>query len=624
MPPNALHPARSLRERLVEGISLHQGGNVEAALTIYAEVLAEDPRQFDALRLTAAARLARGEPSLALDFFDRALEVRRDIGEVWRLRADALALVGRLQEAADSLEQSLRWEAPIAERWARLGQWRYELRQFAAAQHAAGRLVQLAPQSAAAWFNLALASDAARDPRQALEAYDRGLTLDAGAADAWCGRAKVLKDLGRTAESGASLDRSLALDPNYVPALNSRASLLRDLGDLVGSLQNAESALRLTQASTDSWAQLGCTLTSLGRLHEARDALCRAISLAPDNAQAAYNLGVVRLTLGELPAAWDDYEQRIGVVAQLGAIELPVDPLLGPVPVWQRGQDLSGKRLAVLAEQGLGDTLQFCRYAPLLVARGASVTLVVQPSLAYFLGQQPHLGSDVVVVSAGQPLRRPDLQCSMLSLPHRFATELADLPAALPYLVAPLDVQAAWKSRLLRAGQPARWRVGFACSGNPGHTNDRNRSIALKQFAGLFHLVEESLGAEGVEWHFLQPEVRPSDLPDLDRRGIFDHRAVLEGWTQTAGLLSALDYVICVDTAVAHLAGAMKRPLLLLLPAHSDWRWLKDREDTPWYPQARVIRQTTPGRWEPALERAAQVLVDHRRREGVNATGAGL
>ena len=261
---------------------------------------------------------------------------------------------------------------------------------------------------------------------------------------------------------------------------------------------------------------------------------------------------------------------------------------------WTGSEPVAGRRLLLIAEQGLGDTIHFCRFAPLLAQQGAQVRLVVQPSLAVLLRS---LGPAVEVSSASDPMPGFDLQCSLLSVPRALGTTLAAIPGRVPYLAPPAQRLQAWRERL---GPVRRPRIGLACSGNPGHGNDRNRSIPLSRF--------EILRALDAEWHLLQTDLREDDEPSLHALSIVDHRAQLTDFVETAALASCMDAVVSVDTAVAHVAGALGLPLLLLLPEVPDWRWMLDRSDSPWYPSARLFRRPESGDWSVSLRGVAEAL----------------
>jgi len=605
-----------LRERLLSSIALHQSGDIDAASAGYRAVLEEQPRQFDALRLLGAALWARGDAASALALYDRAIAVRADFAEVWTLRAEALERLGRIAEAVQSIERSLALAPHQAAAWTRLGMWLDALDRPEQARNAAERVVALAPEVAVAWSNLALAHDRLGHPVEALACYDRALALDAAAPDDWCARASVLNRLRRPADALASYERALALAPDLAAAHGGRAAPLRALGDLAAALAATERALALAPQHASAWAQRGCTLAALGDYAQARQSLRRAVQIAPHDRQARFNLGAVELTLGDLAAGWQGYEERAHATG-LCARTLPAT--LPGVPVWDGRQELAGRCIVLHAEQGLGDAIQFCRYATVLARDAAQVILVVPPALQGLLHT---LDGGVCVLADRDPLPPVDLQCRLLSLPHRLGTRLETIPGQVPYLHPGADQVRDWRVRLeaaSAAGQgagPQRaasragriLRIGLACSGNPDHANDAQRSIALAQFLPVVQALAAAIGARDVEWHLLQDRLRAADGAAMQRLGIVDHRAQLADLAQTAALACCMDAVVSVDTALAHLAGALGRPLYVLLPHAPDWRWLLDREDSPWYPSARLLRQPGRGSWEPVLARLAGLL----------------
>jgi tetratricopeptide (TPR) repeat protein/ADP-heptose:LPS heptosyltransferase len=463
----------------------------------------------------------------------------------------------------------------------------------------ADRVVALAPGAAVAWANRALSLDALGRPAEALASYARARVLDAGSPDLLLGCAKALCDLGRYAEALESLDRCLREHPGNIGALDRRARALRGLGRLDEAIAASDSALQLHPRSAGSWAQRGCTRALQCRHAEALADLDRAVQLAPDDPLARFNRGLVRLALGQFPAGWEDYEARDD--ARILARSLP-----GGVPLWKKGQEIAGKTLVLHSEQGAGDTLQFCRFAPLLARQGAHVQLIVPSGLLEIMSS---LDAGVRVHVRDGTMPAADLQCELLSVAHRLDLDPLHMPVQVPYLRPARARIAQWRDTLAR-GSPvqdsgAAFRIGLACSGNPANSNDRQRSIALAVLAPVI----ERLRAAGAQWHLVQNGLRASDEPWLERLGIRDHRAELTDFSATAALVQCMDVVVSVDTAPAHLAGALGVPLRLLLPACPDWRWLLDRGDTPWYPGARLFRQAQADDWDETLSRVAEALV---------------
>jgi hypothetical protein len=323
-------------------------------------------------------------------------------------------------------------------------------------------------------------------------------------------------------------------------------------------------------------------LRRLDRPHEAATSARRALQSRPDFAQARFVESVALLTLGDFAPGWRGYEARweVGFLA--------AQRRHFTVPQW-RGEPLVGKTILLHAEQGFGDTIQFTRYASLVAARGAGqVVLEVQRELKALLSPQPGV---TAVVARGDTLPPFDCHCPLLSLPLAFATEVSTIPAGVPYIAPDAAKIAAWRQRL----PPGRRLIGLAWAGERGHDNDANRSLPLAALLPLFDLPD-------VTFVSLQHQVRDEDAavlqtrPDLVRIG-----EQFRDFSDTAAVIASLDAVIAADTAVAHLAGAMAKPLFLLLPFAADFRWLRERQDSPWYPTARLFRQPKFGDWESAV-----------------------
>jgi hypothetical protein len=271
-------------------------------------------------------------------------------------------------------------------------------------------------------------------------------------------------------------------------------------------------------------------------------------------------------------------------------------------PLWLGSDEIAGKTILLHGVHGFGDTMQFCRYVPHVVERGARVILEIQEPLRELMGTLPGAAQ---IVSRGEPLPDFDLHCPLLSLPLAFGTRLATIPAQTPYLRASLQAVTEWNARL-----GPRPRIGLACSGRPEHNNDHNRSMKLST------LLSPLAGCDAT-YVSLQREVRTDDLPVLQGRSdILHFGEELKSYADTAALIANLDLVISVDTSVAHLAGALAKPVWILLPYIPDWRWLLDRDDSPWYPTACLFRQDETRRWDNVMARVHAALdVCLRRRE---------
>jgi Glycosyltransferase family 9 (heptosyltransferase) len=313
-----------------------------------------------------------------------------------------------------------------------------------------------------------------------------------------------------------------------------------------------------------------------------------------DLAKLRLNEAYALLTLGRYALGWKGYEARWDTLVD----GVPIVRRHAKHPRWRGRGGLAGRTLLLHAEQGFGDTVQFVRYAPLLARRGARVVIEAQAPLVPLLRS---LQGVAEVVPMGAALSAFDLQCPLLSLPLACGTTLATIPADVPYLAPPAERVRIWRRRLGRRRVGCR-RVGLAWAGNAEYANDRNRSMPLSR-------LESFLARTDCELHVVQTPIRPADRAVLDRRPmVTDHSAALADFADTAALLSLMDLVISVDTAVAHLAGALARPTWLLLPFSAEWRWLTQRTDSPWYPTLRLFRQPAPGDWDAVLAAVTHAL----------------
>ncbi|MBN3729186.1 tetratricopeptide repeat protein, partial [Burkholderia sp. Ac-20379] len=450
------------------------------------------------------------------------------------------------------------------------------------------RVLALAPDHLAALAQRGNAAAELGRTADAIDSYARVLALAPESAHVLCNQASVLVAAGRHDEAAAACDRALALD-----AHDPKAHFVRGRARL--EAHRYESALDdfgvLTEATPgDKLVHFhrGNALRALRRHDEARQAYADAIAIDPEFVVAHCTRSFLSLAIGDFEAGWAEYEWRWR--------DRQLDPSRRTFaqPRWTRDMPLDGKTILLYAEQGLGDTLQFCRYAALVKALGARVVLEVQPELVALLGALE--GVDVLVARHA-PLPVFDLHCPLMSLPREFRTDLDSIPGRQPYLRADPARVARWRERLGPAQRP---RIGVVWSGNPLHLNDHNRSIPL---ADLLPIVDSRY-----DWVSLQKVVREEDRAVLDASAIRFVGDALTDFAETAALVETMDCVISVDTSVAHLAGALGRPLAVMLPFTPDFRWMLERDDSPWYPEARLFRQAEGGQWAPVVERLGAAL----------------
>jgi tetratricopeptide (TPR) repeat protein len=442
--------------------------------------------------------------------------------------------------------------------------------------------------SADALSNLGLALHAVGRYDEAISSYRHALDLAPDHPEILYNLGNACLALGRNDEALLSYDDVLARSPGHVGARVNRGNTLLRLNQPVAAMASYDDALAAMPGHPQILTNRGHTLRRLDRPLEALTDFKAAIAAAPDFAEAHFEAAMTHLTLGDFASGWNEYEWRWKTGAFARHRSLPQAPL------WLGQQPVAGKTILLHAEQGFGDTIQFVRYAPLLAGRGAKVICEVQPEL------QPLLADleGVTVIASGAPRPAFDLHCPLLSLPLAFKTTPETIPAPIPYLTAPAGRVSYWRERLPQG----RARAGFVWSGQASHNNDANRSIALKRLAGLFE-------NPPFQCFSLQSELRAADgetlagLPNL-----VDLGRDLRDFADTAAIISLLDVVISVDTAVAHLAGALGKPVLVLLPHAADFRWTRGRDDSPWYPTAALLRQPSFGDWDSVVVRVGEEL----------------
>jgi len=606
-------------------------GIVLAALERYDEALsaydraialkAEYPEAFNN-RGNALRKLQRYEEALAS--FDRALTLKPDYAEALNNRGNTLIELQRPDEALASYDAALVCRPDYADALINRSQVLHRLERHKEALHSVERALALVPTSITAQslhgrilralkrdeqsilsFNraLSLRPDDADDLvgrgnahyelksyPAALADYDRALALRPDAPQLHNNKGNALCELGRLAEALESFDRALALDPDYAEARNHRGNVLLKLNDMHGALAAYDDALALKPDFTDALVNRGNVLDYLGRADEALASFDRAIAADPQLAEAHWNRALLCLALGDFARGFAGYEWRWRRRNAEGVRDFTQ-------PIW-RGEDLHGKTILLHAEQGFGDTIQFVRYMPMVAAKAGKVILELPDSLRPLTGA---MEAAAAFTRRGDPLPAFDVHCPLMSLPLAFGTTLETIPATVPYLRAPGERIERLRPLLPTEGQP---RIGLVWSGKPTHKNDHNRTIPLAALAPVLELPHLAFVS-------LQCEYRDGDWPELERRpNLARLDGALADFADTAAAINELDLVIAVDTAVAHLAGALGKPVWILLSHVHDWRWLHSTSTNPWYPTARLFRQPAPGDWTGAIGRIAEELAD--------------
>lgn len=630
-----LHADEQAAQKYAQGRAQQQQGNHQQAQALYNAVLELQPAHAEALHGLGVIAAQEGDPQRALELIDRALAIDPEFALAYCNRGNALRELGQLDAAIASYDRAI----AIRPGYAMARNCRRLLlaqKTKSAANGIPAPASEKPGQSAQTYLDRGLRLHNKGQPDEAVTSFDRALALDPDYAEAYCGRAlafRALKEhdaaitdfkraialkpdfvqayynygllldqLNRPDEAIAAFDRAIEDRQDYARAYIGRGSTLFHLGKYDAAVASFERAIAIDPDNAEAYSHRGAALQASKKLDAAIASYDRAIAIAPDVAGYQWNRSLALLLSGNLRQGWAAYEWRW----KNEHLRLTA-PQLGPQrPRWSGQEPLTGKTLLLQAEQGLGDTIQFCRYAKLLRERGARVVLRVQTPLRNLLS-----GLDGVadVVTAKTP-SAVDYQCPLLSLPLAFGTELDTIPSPGRYIHGDRQKTSEWRQKL---GKKRRLRVGLVWRGSPKHRHDHLRSLGLADIVAAL--------PAGVEYFSLQKDLRKADQIVLGHHTQIRHFGDdLQDFTDTAALCDLMDLVISVDTSVAHLAGAMAKPVWILLPFVPDWRWLLDRDDTPWYPSARLYRQREPGNWRDVL---ACVAADLSTQVAGKNTGSG-
>jgi tetratricopeptide (TPR) repeat protein len=530
-----------------------ESGDIERAEALLRPLLARFPGNSRVNELMGYIAGHRGDVDRAYDFLAAATRAPGASAESWYYLGSTLLQKGRYAEAASALGTSLALAGDFFEG---LHDLAVALTRSGRAHEAIGlfdKAQALRRDSIELLNNKGIALHACRRFEQAIQAYERALALDAAHPSPWLNKGVSLHELGRYDEALSAYEKALQLKPDYAEA----------------------------------WCNKGNSAYQLNRPQEALEHYGRALSVDHEDADSRYGEALALLVQGRLGEGFERFECRWRKTD--ADVEHHFD-----TPKWLGDRPLAGKRILLWAEQGYGDSLQFCRYAPLVARMGGEVTVEVQPALKDLVAT---LG-ECAVVAQGERLEGFDYQAPLLSLPLALGTKLETIPSAVPYLRADPHKLQQWQNRMDTPG--TRPRIAIACSGRPSHKNDRNRSMALSHFAPLQEMASLFL---------VQKDLRESDRLVLGQSpGIRFLGEDIRDFQDTAAIVSLVDLVVTVDTSLAHVAGALAKPVWILLPWAPEWRWLLQRTDTPWYPTAKLFRQERMDDWHGVMGKVLHAL----------------
>lgn len=589
--------------RVSLGILLKGEGRLEEARECFERAAAARPGLAEAHLNLGALLKERGELEPAARALARGLELWPEFaqGRVWL--AEVLNDLGVLRLASGEaieglacLRRAAALDPGSAETLGNLGLALLERGEAAAGLEVLERAARADPGAAVSHANLARARLATRDASGALEAARAGLRLDPAHPEARMAAAGALRHLERWEEAERELAALLAAAPDRGDAHMSLGELLLERGRFAESERAFERAAALQPRSAEALSNLGVARYQAGRPREALELFERAVALRPEHYPTRLWRAMAHLMLGELEAGWREFEWRWRGFEQLGRAEFRF-----PAPRWN-GEALRGRTILLHGEQGMGDVLQFARFAAQVAQRGARVWLYVHPPLVRLLRSAPGVQR---VYAFDEVLPAFDYHCPLMSLPGVLGVGLDGLPAGTSYLAAHPAERARWQRRLEPAGG---LRVGLAWSGDPrrhdrlANLTDARRSVRLAELAPLARV-------PGVRWVSLQKgEAAAQASSPPEGMVLEDYTAGLTDFADTAALVANLDLVIAVDTSIVHLAGALGRPVWMLSRFDGCWRWMLGRSDSPWYPTLRIFRQSAPLDWSAPLREMADAL----------------
>jgi tetratricopeptide (TPR) repeat protein len=606
-------------------------GRLSDAEGLYRRILREQPEHGDVLHLLGSLLVRAGRPTQALPFLARAADRRPDRLEVRSDFAAALVAADQFESAIAAYRRCIELAPDEPKSHAELGILLNRSGLFSEGIRALSRAVELLPQSAEYHFHLGVAlangghGDRAitayqraieLDPSMpephanlgvvyraagksdlALAAYGRALTLNPDCAEVHCNLGVALAEHDRMAEAIECYRRALSLNPQFVNAHFNLANAVRKQDQHEQAIDVYRHAIALQPDFVQAYSNMAMSFGDLGRHDLALAAYDRAVDLRPEWAEARWNRALTHLLQGDFERGWAEFDCR-------NQIEPPSSRTF-PGERWN-GENLKGKTVLLNYEMGLGDSIHFVRYVPLVACGGAARVILECQEPLQELFQSVAGADEVISIQRDQPLFDYDVHCSLMRLPQLYKSDPATMPRSVPYLKPSEARSAAWRERLGPRGSSLR--VGLVWAGSPEHQNDRQRSIPLQSLASLADVSDVVFFSLQRGPAAAQANNPPAGMRLIDRAGDFENMA------DTAAAIQQLDLVISVDTSVAHLAGALGKAVWVLLAYVPDWRWLLDRRDTPWYPQMRLFRQPQLGDWSTPIRRIKSELAALRHR----------
>jgi tetratricopeptide (TPR) repeat protein len=566
----------------------HRDGRLDQAEEGYRRILEQHPDDAYALHLLGVLLHQTGRHASAAETLDRALTLSPHDAACWSNRGLVAAALDDMRFAIEAQRHALAIDASFANARNNLGVALHENGQTDEAIDHYRQLIAERPDYLDAYTNLASALASMKRHDEALEACQAALAVDSANAGAHFRAGNALRELHRYDEAIEHLQRAIDFAPGH---FESHVNLGTTFG-LAGRFADAEARYRHALTLRDDpqiHACVGAAVGSQGRFHEEERHYRRALEIDANHADAQHNLALLNLRIGNLRTGWALYESR-----WRSSKYTPIT--VDGIPEW-RGEPIAGRRLLLVGEQGYGDQLQFVRYATALGRMGAMVDARVPSAIAELVASVE--GVRNVIRGTPDP-KHYDFWLPMMSAPYRVADIEPGVPGHTPYLSVSKARIGDWPERIAELAGNRR-RIGLAWAGSPTFANDRFRSMRFAELSALADVPD-------IAWFSLQKG--PASAQIAGSLAPHDLTARLNDFADTAALIEQLDLLITVDTSVAHLAGALGKPVWLMLPLNYDWRWMTGRDNSPWYPGMRLFKQTTLGDWTSVVDRVRIALLE--------------
>lgn len=607
----------STNPRLFNNLAMieFQQGQFEAGLDYIEKSLATDKNQFVAYGNRGAALFALGRINEAYDDYCKAIALNSNYAEAYYNRGILHEKFSRHLEALRDYDKAIEIRPNYTNAYNNRGNVLKALNRFEQALLDYEQAIKLNPRHSEAHYNRGVILNELKRYQDALNSYHQAIVINDNYTDAYNNCGNIVMQLKRFEEALSCFQKAIEINPNYAYAYNGQGNVLMELKRFDEALLSYEKAIALNANSSDAFNGKSNVLQELNRFenaitinpdsadtnanrglaqgmqkfNEALNDFDKAIALDPEKADPYWNKALLKILMGEYAEGWRLYEYRRH---RNGQKEYYPDY---PQPLWLGQESIGNKVLYIYPEQGLGDFIQFFRYIPLVEQLGASVILRVPAPLIEMIKS---MGLNARIVKNHEEVDAFDLHCPIMSLPLAFKTTLENIPNPMPYLFADAAKRHHWKNKI---AESTSLKVGLVWSGSKDHKKDHDRSLRLEQLKPLFDLP--------VAFYSLQKEVREEDQATLSQLSqIQQYSQELNDFSDTAAMVDNLDLIISVDTSVAHLAGAMAKNVWILISYLPDYRWMLDREDSPWYPTARLFRQPKIGDWESVIGNVKQAL----------------